>query len=204
MPQAPAVKKGRKFDQVLEAACEVFLSDGYERANMDDIAARAGVSKATVYSYFPDKRLLFLEAAKTEINRRALTAEAEIPEGAPVPLVLEFSARVLVDFFLSDFGRNIFRICVSNAETFPDLGRMFYETGPQLAVRRLAEFFAQATERGELAVDDPDLAAAQFVELCKADLFVRVMLGVTPEVTPEEISRVVSGAVGMFLARYGV
>lgn len=203
MSESPTqVKKGRKFDQVLEAACEVFLTDGFERTNMDDIAARAGVSKATVYSYFPDKRLLFMEAAKTEINRRALDAESGIPADAPVPMVLEFSARILVGFFLSEFGKNMFRICVSNSETFPELGKMLYETGPKMAVTRLSEYFAEATTRGDLAVEDPDLAAAQFVELCKADIFVRTMLGAAPDVTDEEVSRVVKGAVEMFLARY--
>lgn len=204
MTDSPAIKKGRKFDQVLDAACEVFLSEGFERTNMDEIAARAGVSKATVYSYFPDKRLLFMEAAKTEISRRAMDAESGIPEGAPVAMVLAFSARILVDFSLSDFGKNLFRICVENAETFPELGQMLYETGPKLAITRLSEYFAEATERGELAVDNPDLAAAQFVELCKADVFARVILGVDTQVSEEEITSVVKGAVDMFLARYGV
>lgn len=62
----PVVKRGRKFDQVLEGARLVFLQDGYEGASVDDIARAAGVSKATLYSYFPDKRLLFMEVAKIE------------------------------------------------------------------------------------------------------------------------------------------
>ena len=198
-----AVKKGRKFDQVLDAACQIFLTDGFDRANMDDIAARAGVSKATVYSYFPDKRLLFMEAAKTEINRRAMDAETAIPEGTPVALVLEFTARILSEFALSEFGKNLFRICISNVEEFPELGQMFFESGPEMALNRLADYFRDATEQGELNVDDPRFAAAQFVELCKADIFVRTMLGVPPEITKDQVEKVVKGAVEMFLARYG-
>ena len=53
------IKKGRKFDQVIEGARTVFMRDGYEGASVDDIAREAGVSKATLYSYFPDKRVLF-------------------------------------------------------------------------------------------------------------------------------------------------
>jgi len=204
MPEpSTAVKKGRKFDQVLDAACQIFLTDGFDRANMDDIAARAGVSKATVYSYFPDKRLLFMEAAKTEINRRAMDAETAIPEGTPVALVLEFTARILSEFALSEFGKNLFRICISNVEEFPELGQMFFESGPEMALNRLADYFRDATEQGELNVDDPRFAAAQFVELCKADIFVRTMLGVPPEITKDQVDKVVKGAVEMFLARYG-
>ena len=60
------VRTGRKFDQVLEGARTIFLAVGFEGASVDDIAREAGVSKATLYSYFPDKRLLFTEVARTE------------------------------------------------------------------------------------------------------------------------------------------
>ncbi|WP_372674886.1 TetR/AcrR family transcriptional regulator, partial [Aquicoccus sp.] len=53
--QAEINRSGRKFDQVLEGARKVFMADGFERASVDDIARAAGVSKATLYSYFPDK-----------------------------------------------------------------------------------------------------------------------------------------------------
>ena len=59
-------RSGRKFDQVLAGAREVFLANGFEGASMDDIARVAGVSKATLYSYFPDKRILFTEVVTTE------------------------------------------------------------------------------------------------------------------------------------------
>ena len=65
------IKKGRKFDQVVEGARTVFLRDGFEGASVDDIAREANVSKATLYSYFPDKRVLFLEIASQETHRQA-------------------------------------------------------------------------------------------------------------------------------------
>ena len=69
--KTPKIRKGRKFDQVLEGARAIFMRDGFEGASVDDIAREAGVSKATLYSYFPDKRLLFMEVAKAECNRQA-------------------------------------------------------------------------------------------------------------------------------------
>ena len=59
------VKQGRKFDQVLDGARKVFMRDGFEGASVDDIAREACVSKATLYSYFPDKRLLFIEVQRS-------------------------------------------------------------------------------------------------------------------------------------------
>ena len=57
--------------------------------------------------------------------------------------------------------------------------------------------------RGELKIDDPLLAADQFGELCKADLFLRLTFGVVDTVSEGEIDRVVDSAVEMFMARYG-
>ena len=109
------VRKGRKFDQVLDGAREVFLRDGFEGASVDDIARAAGVSKATLYSYFPDKRLLFLEVAKAECRRQADEAEELISDDAPVAEVLRLAAERIVSFGQSEFGQKIFRICVAES-----------------------------------------------------------------------------------------
>ena len=68
------------------------MRDGFEGASVDDIAKAAGVSKATLYSYFPDKRLLFSEVAKGECNRQADGAIAEIDINAPVEVNLAAAA----------------------------------------------------------------------------------------------------------------
>ena len=51
--QAPILRKGRKVDQVLAGAREIFLRDGFEGASVDDIARASGVSKATLYTFTP-------------------------------------------------------------------------------------------------------------------------------------------------------
>ena len=198
------IKRGRKFDQVLEGARKIFMRDGFEGASVDDIAAEAGVSKATLYSYFPDKRMLFAEVAKGECARQADEAEALVALTAPPEVVLPFAARRIVDFFVSDFGRSIFRICVAEAERFPELGQEFYATGPGLLRERMASYLNGAVARGELAIDDVFLAADQFVELCKADIFPCVCFGIKRDFSESARNRVANGAVEMFLARYGV
>jgi TetR/AcrR family transcriptional regulator, mexJK operon transcriptional repressor len=197
-------KKGRKFDQVLEGARQVFMSDGYEGASVDDIARAAGVSKATLYSYFPDKRFLFMQVAKTACQRQAEHAIDTIDLKAPVRQVLHSIATEMVDFVTSEFGKRIFRICVGESDRFPELGREFYESGPMLIRERMADFFRLAMERGELQIDDVLLAADQFHELCKADLFPRMVFNMSDTFTKAEKDRTINGAVDMFMARYGV
>lgn len=201
---ASILRTGRKFDQVLKGARDVFMVDGFEGASVDDIARAAGVSKATLYSYFPDKRLLFMEVARHECARQADDAVDLIEACCTPQQVLQVAVRHILSVILSDFGQKMFRICVAEADRFPDLGRQFYESGPMMVRARVKEYLEQASARGELNIEDFDLAADQLAELCKADLFPRLMFNIDTEFTEAERERVITGAVETFLARYGV
>ena len=198
------IVKGRKFDQVLAGARTVFLRDGFERASVDDIARESGVSKATLYAYFPDKRLLFMEIASAECRRQTAEAEALIDQNAPVVDLLRSAAEKIIAFMTSSLGQRIYRIAVSESENFPTVAHQFYHSGPLLVRSRLAHYMRCAVARGELAIDDVDLAADQFAQLCKADLHDRMIFGAAPCCTPKDATRIVDGAVAMFMARYGV
>lgn len=200
--QTAEIRKGRKFDQVVEGARRVFMRDGFEGASVDEIARAAQVSKATLYSYFPDKRLLFSEVARIECNRQAEEAMDVIGADAPVEQVLHEAASRLLRFFLSDFGQQVFRICLAESHRFPELGRRFYASGPALLRERMSTVLKPYVEAGILRIDDMDLAANQFSELCKGDLFVRALCGLSGTPSEADIERVVTGAVEMFLARY--
>ena len=194
------IVKGRKFEQVLDGARTVFMRDGYERASVDDIAREAGVSKATLYAYFPDKRLLFMEIATAECRRQADEAVALVDDSLPVDAILRIAAEKIIAFLTSEFGQRIFRIAVAESESFPALAQEFYESGPKLVQGRIAEFLRCAVQKGELAIDDIELAATQFAVLCKADLHDSLIFG-APTRDPQ---KVIDGAVEMFMARYGV
>ncbi len=200
---SPEIKRGRKYDQVVAGARKVFLSQGFEGASVDLIAKEAGVSKATLYSYFPDKRILFVEVAKEECARQAERAIEVERTDLPVRDMLINIARSMIEFFTSDFAHRIFRICVAESDRFPELGREFYKSGPQLIDDRLSEYFKHAAQRGELKIDDYSFAAQQFEALMKADVFVKMVFNIVETPEQSEIDRVVEGAVDTFLARYG-
>lgn len=200
----PVMRTGRKFGQVLDGARQVFLAEGYEGANVDDIARAAGVSKATLYSYFPDKRLLFMEVARSECQRQADQAMHMVQPDLPPRDLLTAVARQIVEFFNSPISLSIFRMCVAEADRFPELGREFYRNGPMIARNMLADYLKCATANGVLNVQDTELAAEQFAELCKAGIFTRRLFGVADELSEDWCETVAQSAVDMFLARYGV
>ncbi len=197
------IRRGRKYDQVLIGARDVFLVHGYEAASVDEIARASGVSKATLYSYFPDKQHLFIEVVRSECNRQADAAVEVIAPDAPASVVLEQVARHILAFVLSDFAQAVFRVCVSEAERFPELGRAFYESGPRLGHLRLVAWMQSAVAEGKLAIDDVPLAADQFAELCKASLWTKSFFGIQTRFSKAEVDHVIHGAVATFLARYG-
>ncbi|MCA0042271.1 TetR/AcrR family transcriptional regulator [Celeribacter litoreus] len=200
----PAIKKGRKFDQVLEGARTVFLRDGFEGASVDDIARAAQVSKATLYSYFPDKRVLFIEIATQESRRQADSFQERMDESLPAEVVLPSAGRRILDFVLSDFGRAVYRIAIAESERFPELGEKFYASGPGLVKARLSQYLATCVARGELSIPDTELAAEQFADLCKVRNPLLFALGLITETSEKERSHIVDSAVEMFIARYGV
>ncbi len=200
---ASAIRQGRKFDQVLAGAREVFVEMGYERASVDEIARVSGVSKATLYSYFPDKRHLFTEVYRAEILRLADAAVELGSSDTPPELVLREAAQRMVAYLMSDFALAMYRICVSESPRFPEIGQLFYETGPELGRARLGAYFRTAQARGQLVIEDYDLAADQFLQLCQTTICDRILCGMQTRFSDAEIARVVDGAVDMFLARYG-
>lgn len=199
----PIPPKGRKVEQVLEGARCVFMRDGFEGASVDDIAKAARVSKATLYSYFPDKRRMFLEVAKAECRRHAERSAEMIEHSASTEEALRTAGENMVGFLASEVGLAVYRICVAECDRFPELGHEFYDSGPKLVRDRIVALMREGIARGELEIDDVELAADQFAELCKADIFPRVLFCGACRPGPEEISRIIGGAVEMFMARYG-
>ncbi|MFE3838095.1 TetR/AcrR family transcriptional regulator [Pseudogemmobacter sonorensis] len=199
----PEIRRGRKFEQVLEGARHIFMRDGFEGASVDDIAREAGVSKATIYAYFPDKRLLFTEICTSECHRQAELAEADIDPDLSARDLLGFLGHRIAEFMMSDFGRDLFRLMVGEVARFPELARTFHAHGPGLVRERLVTRLRALTERGELRIEDFDLASDQFVQLCKALIHDRLLLGLVEDISPADIERSVNGALEMFMARYG-
>ena len=119
------IKRGRKYEQVIAGARDVFLSEGFEGASVDLIARRAGVSKATLYSYFTDKRMLFLEVAQQECAVQS--ARVMEMDGADLPVreMLLGMGFKMTSFLTSKFAHRIFKICVAESDRSRNLAEIF-------------------------------------------------------------------------------
>lgn len=203
MNKIPPITRGRKFSQVLEGARAIFLRDGFEGASVDDIAREAGVSKATLYSYFPDKRLMFIEVFRSELEREMSDASAMINVDLPMRQVLPFVVQMISRHLVSEFGIRVYRLALAEAERFPELAREYYEAGPLRLRHQLADYMRRCIARGELRIDDCELAADQLIQLASADILDRAAFLGPDAVDEVAITRANDGAMRLFLTAYG-
>ena len=199
---AGAAPKGRQVEQVLAGAHVVFMAEGYEGANVDAIAKAAGVSKATLYSYFPDKRALFAAVAQAACEEQTRLALSFAHEDGDFGEQLYKGCRSFMDFMYSPFGLQMFRTVVAESARFPEFGRQFWATGPGMAHAEMVKLFKEAEAEGLLKIDDCELAAETLTELCKVHIHPRLLLGVMDKADPAELDRIARHAGDVFLARY--
>jgi len=192
----------RKATQVLEAAKNVFLRDGYSGASMDTVSREAGVSKATLYAHFSSKDKLFAAVIASECERHVRMLEQVEAEKLPIREALIRFGTNFVDFLQRPEVIAIHRQIIAEAPRFPELGRAFYAAGPTVVLRILADFLQRAAARGEIKIVDPELAAQLFISLVKGEAQFRMELGFPP-VIGEERDRLVELAVEIFVRGLG-
>jgi len=197
-----AQAESAKRSQILEGARRAFLAYGYEGTSMSLIAREAGVSKGTLYVYFCNKEALFSAFIEGQCRTQGGTAFDVLNSDAPVGEVLPVFGRRFVEFILEESSHVIRRLVVAESGKFPELGRAFYESGPRQMATQLADYLKRRIEAGELDIDDPQLAAVQFIGLCKADLDLKRQMSVIETATPQRIGYIVDQAVRLFLDAY--
>jgi len=188
---------------ILDGAGRVFARDGYEGASMARIAREVGVSKGTLYNYFPSKAALFHGVISTFCDGTFRHLLPDAPHTGTPQETLHSLGMTLVEMMISPYRQAIHTMVMSEAGQFPELARIFFEAGPQRALTYLSSWLRQQTEAGRLAITDFDFAAEQFFALCQTKLVMRARLRLI-EPTPADIERVVQGAIAVFLKAYGV
>jgi TetR/AcrR family transcriptional repressor of mexJK operon len=197
----------RKRRAILEAATTIFLRNGYRGTSMDEIAARAGVSKQTVYKHFADKERLFTEIVTSTVDEVAdpvYNEVLELRDTGDLEEDLCDLARRQVAGVMQPRLLQLRRLVIGEAGRFPQLGRIFYERGPGRTIAALATAFEGLAARGQLQLDDPLLAAAHFNWLIMSSpLNLAMLLGRDEAPAPAELDRYADTGVRAFLAAYG-
>ena len=191
----------RKRSAIIEAAIDEFRLAGYETTSMDRIAARAGVSKRTVYNHFPSKEVLFAQILRHLWE--AIAGNEELAYRADRPLRDQLLEQIAQKFRLL------------NDEAFVSLARVAIAAGihsPERArdmVSRMSEreegltvWIRAAAAAGRLKTNDPVFAAHQLQGLIKSFAFWPQITLALPTLDAAAQKQVAESAVDMFLAYY--
>lgn len=203
----PQGRRGRaksdvKRRAILHGAKAVFLAAGFEGANMDEVAARAGVSKMTVYRHFGSKEDLFAGVI-TELGNMIVAEDLEAIFAERPDEALRRFGRKMIDIVFDPETVELHRIVVAECHRFPKLGQFFYVSGPQVCIDVLARYLARNRNHPRFRVADPVRTAEEFLELLRGYGHLRMLLKLSDGPQPAEIEARIEGAVRHVLQTSG-
>ena len=176
---------------------------GFDGASMGEIARSAGVSKGTLYVYFADKSRLFEAIVEEESLEQGKVAFNFDPERDVTATLMDFG-QAYIQLLCRPGGGSAIRTVMAIAERMPEVGRRFYNNVVTLTIAKLAAYLEAHVRSGDLEIEDCQLAATQFMQMCQASLFMPFVFQAAPAPSAERIAEVVGSATRMFLAAYQV
>jgi AcrR family transcriptional regulator len=195
-------KTESKRQAILKAAAEVFREVGFERASIEEIRARIGGSKATLYNYFPSKEKLFFEVMyqAKELELGAISSALN-PDADDLEQELLHFGQSLVPALYSPEAIAMRRLAIAESGN-SNIGKVVFEGTTVPMEKLVSEFLRKAMKRGALRTADPKTAAMHLLSLFESELLQRALLGVLDSVSPGAARVAVRRAVAVFLSGY--
>ena len=195
MTAALSVRQVAKREQIAKAARKLFLELGFAGTSMDAVSAQAGVSKQTLYTYFPTKVDLLQAILTDELT--GIQAGAGTPPTlgsvADLRAVLLRFARRLTSSLLHPDALAMIRLVMGEAFRIPEVRETVRDAVPVRALHGIAAILGRADELGLITAPDPDLAARMLLgpimTYVAIDGFLQTEI-VTPP-TAEKLERIV-------------
>ena len=145
-----------KQRRILDAALSVFAAEGYSGTSMDAIAAKAAVSKPTLYQYFGTKEQLFTEIMLAERNTMLLAFDHP---GTDMVAELHSFAWHYADTVMRPEFLSLARLIIGEAQRFPEIGRAYQAAGPDRVLAGMITYLTRQRDAKKLTFDDAELAA---------------------------------------------
>lgn len=172
---APAItpeEREARIRGVLDAALDVFLERGFGAARLDEVAARAGVAKGTLYLYFASKEALFEELVRSFLASPFQAAgEAMLTQDIPAEAMLRGLLAFARTEILATRRKDIARLVISEAGRFPDLAAFYHREVVSRGMAVIRAIVERGIAKGEFTSD----AAARFPQLVAAPLLVAIV-----------------------------
>ncbi len=187
----------QRRERVVRAVAPLFLKKGYDNVTIDDIIGAAGGSKATIYAWFGGKDGLFEAVVRQKCEDVTLSIDIDSKGSLEEQLTKighSFLATVLSPPILE-----FHRLMVSIGRTFPDAGRLFFQTGPASAYRLVASWIERHQQEGRIEKEDPYRLAVLFLDMLIGEHQLGWLTSMPRAAKREKIDDTVRIAVKIFL-----
>lgn len=196
-------KSEQKRLNILTAAIQLFCEHGFPHTSMDEVAKIAGVSKQTVYSHFGSKDDLFVAAIESRCLAHQLSGRLlNDPEDAE-RCITEF-AHKFGEMIVSHEAITVYKACIANSDSHPELSRMFYDAGPTHIFNMLEEYFMKVEENGLYHFGNCRDSAIRLCSMLFGELKVRLELGLDTGNLVELRSKFIAESARLFLKAHKV
>ena len=190
---------------ILEAAVEVFLTEGFQNAGMAAIAKRADVSTATLYKHFSSKDQLFGEMVEMHVNQfQVLPVNLEKLSAQDLKQDLKRLSVGFVNLISDHRTLSVFRNIIGEGDRFPIIQQLIYEKGRNPFKNLLIDFLNREDVKVQLAINDCGLATEWYIGLLSYWLIFVPLFNPETSYSDSRISDIVNESIEMFLARYRV
>lgn len=150
--------------EILDAALALFVEKGFAATRLDDVAARAGLSKAAIYLYFADKTALFQGVVRQAIASNIITVEAMLaahrgPVAPLLPRILDFMASRIEETPMAAVAK----LVIAESRAFPEIGRFYLKEVIGRGIPMMEGLIARGIAQGEFRKVDPGLTVRTMV-----------------------------------------
>ncbi|HIK29060.1 MAG: TetR/AcrR family transcriptional regulator [Oscillatoriaceae bacterium SKW80] len=187
-----------KVEQILKGAIQEFLAHGYAATSMDRVALAAGVSKATVYSYFRDKEALFSALVEQLAQKKfKVIWDTEKLAGNPKEIIRQLVTTVVTQALVEPEYLTFMRLIIGESGRFPNLAKTFVRYIAKPNIDKLTEYLANCPD---FKLADPEATARICIgAVVHFILLQEVMHG--KEIMPMEVERLIDGLSELLFSR---
>jgi AcrR family transcriptional regulator len=142
-------RKDARPAEILQAALACFKERGFAATRLEEVAARAGVTKGTIYLYYPSKEELFKAVVRGEVLPNLARLEAALSEPGPSAPLLELLFTIWARDILPTPGSVLCKLVIGEAGNFPELARFYLETVVHPGLSAIAAILRRGIAAGE-------------------------------------------------------
>ena len=157
-------RKDARPGEIVAAALEVFAEKGFAAARLDDIAARAGVSKGALYLYFETKQDLFAAVVRDAVSPNiAMVEAAAMTMDLPFDQIAQLFLARAADLMTNSPVGLVAKMVIGESRNFPDLARIWHDEVVSRVLGVVTGLIERAQARGEIRPGDPRFHALALI-----------------------------------------